>query len=259
MPDGNLLASRPIWLLGVAANVAAARRLIGAVCRSATVYWLLLGAGTLATLGVASRLVQIRVVKHARTAFIIDARDGDLEEVRSALAWSLGAHLPYLLEPEPDWQGVTALYAAALHGHADVVRLLLAHHAAVDDANDLGDTPLCVAAQEGHCACITELLAAGAAMNRQSAPSHATALMYACAHGHERAVALLLLRGAATDLANADGNSALFLSCEKGHVECARLLLEAGVSHEGPRTHSLSPCPVERDGRSNPSPVPVRC
>ena len=55
--------------------------------------------------------------------------------------------------------GQTALFVAALGGHALAVDWLLAAGAAVDLALDGGATPLYVAAQDGHGAVLARLLA----------------------------------------------------------------------------------------------------
>ena len=146
-------------------------------------------------------------IDRTHKALVIAARDGNKEAVSSSLQQCTQAAAERLLQPVSDWQGVTALYAAAMKGRPEIVRLLLEWGAPVNQANDHGDTALCIASQEGHCDCIFHLLSAGAAIDRQSPSSGATALMLACHSGHDLAADLLLRAGAATDLVNADGNS----------------------------------------------------
>lgn len=176
--------------------------------------------------------------RRRRKALIIASRDGNLATVRalclgsfSAIASMCGCY-SILLKPEPEWAGVTAVYASALQGHADVLRYLIQQGAPVDQANHAGDMPLHIAAQEGHNACIFELLSAGAPIDWRSPVGGASALMFACQAGHDNSVDLLLRARADTDVLNHDGNSALFICCEHGHVECARWMLEAGCSTE---------------------------
>lgn len=66
---------------------------------------------------------------------------------------------------EPNQPGWTALHYAATHASpvaADMVRLLLEHHAYIDAASPNGTTPLMMAAQYGHPSVVKVLLEAGA-------------------------------------------------------------------------------------------------
>ena len=56
--------------------------------------------------------------------------------------------------------------------HADVVRLLLAHGARVDAKDEAGDTPLHMAAYEGHVEAVRALLDGGSSAGRQHARCH---------------------------------------------------------------------------------------
>jgi len=57
---------------------------------------------------------------------------------------------------------LTPLHMAAVHGHADVFRMLRAAGARTDAANNWGATPLHLAAGRGHTDIVSALLAAGA-------------------------------------------------------------------------------------------------
>ena len=94
-----------------------------------------------------------------------------------------------------DAEGTTALSEASYSGHVEVVRLLL-EAAAVDKFN----SRQCVAA-----------------------------LTWACYNGHT-AVASLLLQATATDAAVDDGITALMWASSSGHVAVVSLLLEAGAA-----------------------------
>ena len=56
-----------------------------------------------------------------------------------------------------------------------------------------------------------------------------TPLFIACQNGHVDAARLLLDKGAEVDRAEKDGGTPLFIACEKGHVDAARLLLDKGA------------------------------
>ena len=57
----------------------------------------------------------------------------------------------------------------------------------------------------------------------------ATPLYIACDKGHVDAARLLLDKGAEVDRADEDGRTPLFVACFKGHVGAARLLLDKGA------------------------------
>ena len=78
------------------------------------------------------------------------------------------------------------LLAAASLGHGECLQLLLAAHAAVDQADSDDQTPLHAACFEGHGDCVQLLLAAHAAI----------------------------------DQADSDGNTPLFVACDRGHGGC---------------------------------------
>lgn len=88
---------------------------------------------------------------------------------------------------QPGW---TALHYAAAVGHADIVRLLLEHHAYIDAASPNRTTPLMMAARDGHAACVTLLLDEGADATLRN-EAGLTALDFAREHQH-RAVADML-------------------------------------------------------------------
>ncbi|CAH0379835.1 unnamed protein product [Pelagomonas calceolata] len=57
-----------------------------------------------------------------------------------------------------------------------------------------------------------------------------TPLYIACQNGHVDTARLLLDNGAEVDKANENGVTPLYIACEKGHIDVARLLLEKGAN-----------------------------
>jgi len=117
-------------------------------------------------------------------------------------------------EPHPV-ELTTALNIACRMGHLDVVRYLLDQQA-VPSADSLA-----IACERGHLDVVELLLT-------QKAPTEG-ALYQACAAGHENIVARLLQEK--VDLEETvNGQTALWIACEKGHVKIAKALLDAGAN-----------------------------
>lgn len=68
---------------------------------------------------------------------------------------------------------------AAYHGHADTVKLILAHGADPNTANDRGQTPLAGAVFKGYPEVVQALVAAGADPDAGSPSARAAAQMFA--------------------------------------------------------------------------------
>ena len=121
--------------------------------------------------------------------------------------------------------GETALMLAAFGGHLEIVQLLLANGAEV---NQPGWTPLIYSAAQNRMDVARLLLKSGAEVNAHSG-SGTTALMMAAREGHMSMVLLLMQHGADLDLKNEDGASALRLARDRGRKEIAELLSRAGA------------------------------
>ncbi|MEU6388002.1 ankyrin repeat domain-containing protein [Streptomyces sp. NPDC046939] len=118
---------------------------------------------------------------------------GDVADVRAALRAGAG----------PGWrnsEGTTVLYAAAVHGAAEIVRLLLVAGADPDaESRGLGaeGTPLCAAACWGHTEAVRELLAHGADPTLREDHGTGWSPLRWAEHGpHPDTVALLTAAGA---------------------------------------------------------------
>ena len=122
-----------------------------------------------------------------------------------------------------------ALHAASFAG--DVGKLPLALQAGVDvDSTDAGSgaTALMAACAGGHEAAARLLLEAGAAADWKGTNGE-TALMVASQHGHEGTVRVLLEVGAAVESKANDGWTALAFAIRRGHLDVARVILETGA------------------------------
>jgi uncharacterized protein len=99
----------------------------------------------------------------------------------------------------------------------------------VDDEDGHVTTPLQLALRAGDVAKIEELRAAGADVNFPDM-SGATPIMTAAGKGRKAIVTLLLAAGANVNhTSNAHGYAALHVASFCGHVEAARVLVDAGA------------------------------
>ena len=108
--------------------------------------------------------------------------------------------------------GETPLMMAALRGKTDAAAELVAHGAAV---NKDGWTPLHYAATSGSVATIRLLLAKGAVLEARS-PNRTTPLMMAARYGSEEAVDALLAAGADRTLTNDQGMDSVAFAQSSG-------------------------------------------
>jgi ankyrin repeat protein len=115
------------------------------------------------------------------------------------------------------------LMMAALKGHMDLVRKLIARDA---DVNKPGWAPLHYAATNGHLAIMELLLEHHAFIDAQS-PNKTTPLMMAAMYGSPQAVKLLLDAGADTQMRNDLGMSAVDFALRANRRDSADLIAKA--------------------------------
>lgn len=132
-------------------------------------------------------------------------------------------------------QGETALSAAAFNANAELAELLLAHKAAPDTVDTTGKSVIVYAAARGAVRIVEMLLNAGVDPNRRY-NADLTALMWAAGHADNvardeglKTVKLLIERGAAIDLADDRGRTALMIAASLDHGAVAQALLAAGA------------------------------
>eukprot|EP00931_Biecheleriopsis_adriatica_P119538 TRINITY_DN94769_c0_g1_i1.p1 TRINITY_DN94769_c0_g1~~TRINITY_DN94769_c0_g1_i1.p1 ORF type:complete len:270 (+),score=65.56 TRINITY_DN94769_c0_g1_i1:63-872(+) len=176
-------------------------------------------------------------------ALVRAASDGQLEEVQRLLhsqdadvASLLGKHAEL---PASGWTGITALGAAALRGHEEVLQCLLQARAdpeakcqnatSWDGAFTLTqrDTALCIAAKQGHSSCVQRLLSTRADPNTECDSEF---LEGSVEWGDE------------DDGAETTRYSALEVAEQAGHQDVAELIRRAG----GVRTVQAASRPTSR-------------
>ncbi|MCJ1347169.1 hypothetical protein MMC31_005390 [Peltigera leucophlebia] len=144
-----------------------------------------------------------------------------------------------------EYDGLTALQAAAKGGHLEVLERLLMAKAEVNaEARKFsGRTALQGASEQGHLEVVERLLAAGADVNAQATEeasvnaeacedSGRTALQGAAEQGHLEVVERLLAEGAGVnaEASRVSGRTALQGAAEKGQLEVVEKLLVRGAS-----------------------------
>lgn len=126
------------------------------------------------------------------------------------------------------WDFRTALHFASSHGRLSTVRLLLELGACVHDRDRGGVTALHLAAVGGYVDILKTLIAAGASVRTRDL-SGGTALHEASTRGHLECVRILVEARAGVDVRTRDtAFSPLHCAARNGHLEVAEFLLFAG-------------------------------
>jgi cytohesin len=121
----------------------------------------------------------------------------------------------------------TPLHEAAMKGHADVVRVLLAHGADPNAYDSTSSTPLDEALRYRHRAVVGLLMDKSGKMSQAAVQKQ---MQDAIMRGQIDMVALLLEKGADANARTAGGGMLLHDAALKGHREIAELLVSAGAN-----------------------------
>lgn len=126
------------------------------------------------------------------------------------------------------------LHEAAERGNLATLKCLVEHgrHTKLGVRDECRMTPIFVAAQNGHLACLEFLLCAAKAIGEDTlidrgAMDKATPLMIAAQKGHHDCVELLLRYGADPNRTTNDNNTGVHLAAQSNSLLCLRLLLGA--------------------------------
>jgi ankyrin repeat protein len=154
--------------------------------------------------------------------------------------------------PRPGYElpSVTPVDIAAYHGDAEILKLLAAAGADLDEWDDGdGHTPLSLMAAMGRSGSVVALAAAGAKVDRPSR-NGVTALGMACVKGDASMAALLLRVGADPDAPSYQGMRPLDLAVLHSHEGLVQALIDAGAScaagSTGDKASSSSPLGTAR-------------
>ena len=131
------------------------------------------------------------------------------------------------LEAAITLHNLTPLHLAARHGHAEVIKILLANKASIIARDKDGLTPLLIAAKYNQTSVLSLLLSAYADCNAIDNDEN-TALIFACKSGSYTVVRILLSK---PECKIAHGKPPpLSIATYNGFYKCARLLLENKAS-----------------------------
>ncbi len=125
----------------------------------------------------------------------------------------------------------SALIKSVPKGDAAAVKRLLEKGANVNALNKEGETPLMIAARNGHIAVVEALITKKTDIDALSYINGITALMEAAQNGHTQIVALLLRVKANANLQSPlSKTTALILAANNGHEKIVQMLLDIGVN-----------------------------
>jgi ankyrin repeat protein len=130
------------------------------------------------------------------------ARKGQTDMARFLISQGAGVSVknPNVSDP---YSGITPIFEAAGSGSVEIIQLLLAHGAKVDEKTTMGVTPLMMAAQHSRLEAVQALIKAGADANAKSDQfvivsrvMQLTPLLFAVAFAHPDTIITLLENGA---------------------------------------------------------------
>jgi len=150
------------------------------------------------------------------------ARDGNLELLRQQIAANVSPN-------QLDLEFRPAIVNAAANGHVDAVKLLLEARANPDARDRSNRTALIWAAERGQTAVITTLLAGKANPNLDERGTGNTPLLIAARDGHLRIVEALVHAGADVTRTDVTGRTALDLALANNRRLVADFLRRQGV------------------------------
>ncbi|KAK3284111.1 hypothetical protein CYMTET_8221 [Cymbomonas tetramitiformis] len=152
------------------------------------------------------------------------------------------------------FSGLTALHIAACDGHFESVRALLDHGVLVDAQSPQGQTALLMACCNGHEECVRLLLDAGADALIRTGGGLDGCLKLATRNGYLNCVEVLLQEGKHVQnpsdssnllkllqLGDRKNRCALHFASLDGHVDIARILIEAGAEVDAVSVDGATP------------------
>lgn len=166
------------------------------------------------------------------TALILGVRTGNIEVVRFLL--DCGADINLTVN------GTSSLHVSRFSSpEMDMVQLLVANGANVDEREKTGHTPVIYAAQMGKLDILKVLVDSGANIHMETNDG-GSALYMAAQGGFEKTVKYLARKGASIHHKNKKGSSVLFVAIASGDDKIVKFLLKQGVDYISPH-NGLTP------------------
>lgn len=134
----------------------------------------------------------------------------------------------------------TPLFLAVIHGHQEIVEILIKAGADPNKQDDRGMTSLHWAAYFGHQPIVKTLIQSGAQLDIVDNEGW-TALHKATSEGHRQIVKVLIAAGATINPCNKVGNTPLHFAVCKGRIKILRTLVEAGADLNAKNIRQITP------------------
>ena len=150
---------------------------------------------------------------------------GEKLGISSKTAMGMSSDLGNALLNNLDANKHAPLYLAAYHGHAEMIKLLLAHGADVATVARQGRNSLHVAAIRGHSECCKVLIQIGHISVDTMDRDGCQPLHLAIEKGHYSTVSMLIELYSDPIFKTGKGLTPLHLAASKGHIDMVRLLL----------------------------------
>ncbi|CAM6091404.1 unnamed protein product [Calypogeia fissa] len=147
-----------------------------------------------------------------------------------------------------DYDGRTALHAAAATGHTDAVTLLIKQGADVNKRDSSGNTPLVAALRGGYGATAQVMLKGGATTDTQELGIE---LCKAAATGDTRYVTNLVKHGVDPNAADYAGSTPLHYLAAEGQPDAVEFLVQQGADILATDRHGFTPVDEARESGSD--------
>ncbi|KAI1320269.1 phosphate system positive regulatory protein pho81 [Mortierella claussenii] len=132
------------------------------------------------------------------------------------------------------------LSLACHYGHEDIAMMLIDRGANLLASNADGLEPLHITCREGHTRLAKTLTTRGARLDQIDKYMCWTPLFYAASEGHVDCVKILLEAGCSVNVLDEHGKTPIYYAASEGHAECVDLLVDAGGTAEGKPLGSLA-------------------